>query len=52
MMKQDGISLINKIASSYNLKIASEKVYRNKGAAGINGITVHELSLYLQQYGS
>lgn len=51
MMKQDGISLINQIANSDNLKLASKKVYQNKGAAGIDGVTVHELDAHLIKYG-
>lgn len=51
MMKQDGISLINKIATSDNLKIASKKVYQNKGAAGIDGVNVYELNAHPIRYG-
>ena len=43
MRKQDGITLIEKIATPRNLVIACEKVYKNKGAAGIDGITVQEI---------
>ena len=51
MTKQDGTSLINQIANADNLELASKKVYRNKGAAGIDGVTVHELDAHLVKYG-
>lgn len=50
MKKQDGISLINQIATPDNLRIASKKVYQNKGSAGIDGVTVHELKAHLIKY--
>ena len=42
MKKQDGITLIERIATPRNLVIACEKVYKNKGPAGMNGITVQK----------
>lgn len=48
MIKQDGIKLIDKITSENNLWAAYERVYKNKGAAGIDGMTVFELKLHLE----
>ena len=50
MRKQDGITLIEKIATPRNLVIACEKVYKNKGAAGIDGITVQEIDEHMAKY--
>lgn len=50
MRKQDGITLIEKIATPRNLVIACEKVYKNKGAAGIDGITVFEIDEHMAKY--
>ena len=50
MKKQDGITLIERIATPRNLVIACEKVYKNKGAAGIDGITVQEIDEHMGKY--
>ena len=50
MKKQDGITLIEKIATPSNLMVACEKVYKNKGAAGIDGITVFEIDEHMAKY--
>lgn len=41
--KQEGITIIEKIATPSNLMAACEKVHKGKGAASIDGITVYEI---------
>lgn len=43
MNRQDGISLIDQVVDRHNLQLAKEKVRKNKGAPGVDGITVDEL---------
>ncbi|WP_143033119.1 hypothetical protein [Trichococcus collinsii] len=50
MRKQDGITLIEKIATTSNLVVVCEKVYKNKGAAGLDGITVYEIDEHMAKY--
>jgi len=50
MKKQDGINLIEKIISDNNLWTAYEKVYANKGALGVDGVTVFELKGHMNKY--
>lgn len=49
MKEQDGINLIDKIIADNNLWSAYEKVRKNKGAAGVDGMTVFELKLHLEE---
>lgn len=49
MKEQDGINLIGKIIADSNLWSAYEKVRKNKGAAGVDGMTVFELKRYLEE---
>ena len=51
MKKQDGISLIQRIASRNNMWSAHEKVKANKGAPGIDGVTVEDLEEHIAIYG-
>jgi RNA-directed DNA polymerase len=48
--RQDGIDLIDKIIDDDNLLRACEKVKANKGAPGIDGMTVDELFGHVQKY--
>jgi RNA-directed DNA polymerase len=48
--RQDGIDLIDKIIDDDNLLRACEKVKANKGAPGIDGMTVNELFGHVQKY--
>jgi Retron-type reverse transcriptase len=41
------MELLDKILEKSNLNIAYERVYRNKGAAGVDGMTVQELGYHL-----
>src|SRR5699024_3410261 len=50
MKNQDGINLIDKVISDNNLWYAYKKVYSNKGAPGIDGITVFELKEHMGKY--
>src|SRR5690625_2542572 len=50
MKKQDGINLIEKVISDNNLWTAYEKVYANKGAPGVDGLTVFELKGHMNKY--
>lgn len=50
MKEQDGITLIDKVIESGNLWQAYEKVRKNKGAPGIDGITVEELEDHMKKY--
>jgi len=48
--QQDGIGLIDKVIDSNNLFRACEKVKANKGAPGIDGMTVDELFGHVSKY--
>lgn len=50
MKEQDGIDLINKVIADENLWNAYKKVKSNKGAPGIDGITVHQLKSHMEEY--
>ncbi len=44
------MELLEKILDNNNLYRAYEQVYRNKGSAGIDGITIEEVGYYLYQH--
>ena len=44
------MELLEEILSSKNLNKAYKKVYRNKGASGVDGVTIHELKDYLKEH--
>lgn len=50
--RKEGTSmeLLEKILSKENLNRAYKQVYKNKGASGVDGITVDELFLYIQEH--
>ncbi|WP_461180866.1 group II intron reverse transcriptase/maturase [Virgibacillus kimchii] len=50
MEKQDGINLIEQVISDNNLREAYEKVFSNKGAPGVDGITVYQLKGHMTKY--
>ena len=50
MKEQDGIDLINKVIAEGNLWKAYEKVRSNKGAPGVDGITVYQLKSHMEKY--
>ena len=47
----DTSSLMEQILSSDNLNAAYLQVVRNKGTAGVDGMTVEELGAYLSKNG-
>lgn len=50
MEEQDGINLIERVISNGNLWRAYEKVKKNKGALGVDGVTVDELENHMKKY--
>src|SRR5699024_4112532 len=50
MIERDGINLIDKVISNSNLWNACERVKKNKGAPGVDGITVDELENHMKKY--
>ena len=42
--------MLEKILSDDNIKTAYKRVYANKGAGGIDGITISELEEYMQEH--
>lgn len=50
MKEQDGIELIDKVIADENLWRAYEKVRKNKGAPGVDGITVYQLKAHMEKY--
>ncbi|WP_329602847.1 group II intron reverse transcriptase/maturase [Terrilactibacillus tamarindi] len=49
MKEQDGINQINKVIANENLWKAYEKVKSNKGAPGVDGITVYQLKTHMEK---
>lgn len=41
------MELLEKVLDNKNIKLAMKKVYQNKGASGVDGITVEELESYM-----
>ena len=50
--RKEGTSmeLLEKILSKENLNKAYKQVYKNKGASGVDGVTVDELFLYIEEH--
>lgn len=44
------MELLEKILSKQNLNLAYKQVYKNKGASGVDGVTVEELLSYLKEH--
>ncbi len=44
------MELLEKILSKQNLNLAYKQVYKNKGASGVDGVTVDELFSYIKEY--
>ena len=44
------MELLEKILSKQNLNLAYKEVYKNKGASGVDGVTVDELFSYIKEY--
>ncbi len=41
--------MLEKILSDENIKQACRRVYANKGAGGVDGVTVQELEAYMKE---
>jgi retron-type reverse transcriptase len=50
MTEQSGITLIQRMVNPVNIELAKKKVQQNKGAPGIDGMTVKELDAHLREY--
>jgi RNA-directed DNA polymerase len=50
MREQDGIYLIDQVITDDNLWGAYKKVRKNKGAPGVDGITVYQLKGHMEKY--
>jgi hypothetical protein len=48
--KAEGLRQMDAVVERSNLWLAYERVMRNKGAAGVDGLTVLELKAWLQQH--
>src|SRR5487761_2690515 len=48
--KAEGLRQMDAVVERSNLWLAYERVMRNKGAAGVDGLTVSELKAWLQQH--
>ena len=44
------MSLLDKVLSKNNIEEAYKRVYQNKGANGVDGVTVYELRNYLDEH--
>ncbi len=44
------MELLEKILSKRNLNLAYKQVYKNKGASGVDGVTVEELFFYIKEH--
>lgn len=47
---ETNMELLEKVLSKENLNNAYKQVYKNKGASGIDGVTIEELFAYIQGY--
>lgn len=48
--KAEGLRQMEAVVEPHNLRQAYKQVMRNKGAAGVDGLTVFELKAWLQQH--
>lgn len=44
------MELLEKVLSKQNLNLAYKQVYKNKGASGVDGVTVEELFSYIKEH--
>ena len=44
------MELLEKVLSKDNLNKAYKQVYKNKGASGVEGVTVEKLFLYIKEH--
>lgn len=50
MREQDGIRIIDRIVAENNIWSAYEKVRKNKGVPGMDGMTIYELHSHLEEH--
>ena len=50
MREQDGINLIEQVVADDNLWRAYKNVRKNKGAPGVDGVTVYHLKSHMEKY--
>ena len=47
---ETNMELLEKVLSKDNLNMAYKQVYKNKGASGVDGVTIEELFSYIREY--
>lgn len=47
---ETNMELLEKVLSKENLNKAYKQVYKNKGASGVDGVTVEELFEYIREH--
>lgn len=48
--EETSVELLEEILSNQNMNEAYKRVYRNKGASGIDGVSVEELKAHLREH--
>src|SRR5699024_11821069 len=48
--EETSVELLEEILSNQNMNEAYKRVYRNKGASGIDGVSVEELKVHLREH--
>ncbi len=48
--EETSVELLEEILSNQNMNQAYKRVYRNKGASGVDGVSVEELKEYLKEH--